>query len=150
MPISALSESTLRQLSSTATITSPVAVVKELVENALDAGSSSIEAHVSANTVDKIEVRDNGSGISPPDFESIGRRGYTSKIRDLGDVSVVGGTSLGFRGMALWSICSVSRVVLTTRTEGDICATSMVLTAGGGTTEHHHRSGTSRELESTA
>src|SRR5690348_6177351 len=103
MPISALSEGTVRTLGSALVITSPLLLLKELLDNAIDSGATSVDVIVSPNTVDKIEVRDNGHGIDPGNFESLGRPGHTSKLRSFDELSKVGATTLGFRGAALAS-----------------------------------------------
>ncbi len=110
MAISALSHDTLSQLDSAVGIASITSLVKELVENALDAGATSIEIQISANTVDRIEVRDNGHGIRQDDLDSVGRRGHTSKIRAFHEIERLGASSLGFRGMALWSVAAIASV----------------------------------------
>ncbi|KAI1083080.1 hypothetical protein F5B20DRAFT_596288 [Whalleya microplaca] len=134
MPIiSRLSESTTRLLGSPLVITTPVALVKELLENSIDAEATSIEVIVSSNTVSKIEVRDNGIGIHPDDFDALGRRGHTSKIRSFEELKFHAGKSLGFRGEALASANSLAQVTITTKTSSEpVAAVIHVLPDSGG------------------
>jgi DNA mismatch repair protein MutL len=126
MPIANLPPQTVRAICSSQVLTDPVSVVKELVENALDAGASAIFIDISLNALDVIQVKDNGHGIAPEDRALVCRRYCTSKIRDLDDLSRIGGTSLGFRGEALASAAELSEsVTVLTRIEGEAFATSI-------------------------
>lgn len=106
----------------------PAAVVKELVENSLDAGADRIEISVSDGGKRSIRVTDNGSGIAPGDVELAFSRFATSKLASLEDLEAI--TSLGFRGEALPSIAAVARVTLTTRRKEDFAATRIRLEGG--------------------
>lgn len=132
MAINPLPQVTIHLLGSTQALTTPTSLVKELVENALDAKASSIDILISSTTIDKIEVRDNGHGIQQEDLDLLGRRGHTSKLRSFDELKSIGGTSLGFRGEALASAVQLGDVTVTTRTEGESVATAVKLKASGG------------------
>lgn len=139
MVIVALPEDTVRLLNSSAVITTPIDLVKELLDNALDAKSTFVDILVAPNLVDKIEVRDNGHGISEEDYDSLGRPGHTSKISSFEQVSNIGGTTLGFRGQALASANTMGTVSVTTRTMEDPTAILLNLKTGIGGVDSKHR-----------
>ncbi|CAJ2501441.1 Uu.00g042940.m01.CDS01 [Anthostomella pinea] len=130
--ISRLPETTTRLLSSYAVITSPVTLVKELLDNAIDAKATSVDVLMSANTVAKIQVRDDGVGIHPDDYDALGRRGHTSKLRDLVQLRTVAGKSLGFRGEALASANSMANITVTTKTSSEPIAAILHINPGEG------------------
>jgi DNA mismatch repair protein MutL len=132
MAIAALPQATVHLLGSAQALTTPTSLVKELVDNALDAKALSIDILISSNTIDKIEVRDNGHGIQQEDLDALGRRGHTSKLRSFDELKSIGGVSLGFRGEALASAVQLGEVTVTTRTDGEPVATKVKLKALGG------------------
>uniref|UniRef100_A0A2I3H9K0 PMS1 homolog 1, mismatch repair system component n=1 Tax=Nomascus leucogenys TaxID=61853 RepID=A0A2I3H9K0_NOMLE len=124
-----LPAATVRLLSSSQIITSVVSVVKELIENSLDAGATSIDVKLENYGFDKIEVRDNGEGIKAIDAPVMAMKYYTSKINSHEDLENL--TTYGFRGEALGSICCVAEVLITTRTAADNFSTQYVLDGSG-------------------
>ncbi|HZY66849.1 MAG TPA: DNA mismatch repair endonuclease MutL, partial [Rubrobacteraceae bacterium] len=106
----------------------PASAVKELIENALDAGASRVEVEIEGGGVGLIRVRDDGSGMSPGDAERAVARHATSKIQTADDLARV--ISLGFRGEALHAISSVSYLTLTTRERGSRTGTCLRVFAG--------------------
>ncbi|KAI2526139.1 PMS1 homolog 1, mismatch repair system component [Homo sapiens] len=124
-----LPAATVRLLSSSQIITSVVSVVKELIENSLDAGATSVDVKLENYGFDKIEVRDNGEGIKAVDAPVMAMKYYTSKINSHEDLENL--TTYGFRGEALGSICCIAEVLITTRTAADNFSTQYVLDGSG-------------------
>ncbi|KAJ5698699.1 DNA mismatch repair protein C-terminal [Penicillium macrosclerotiorum] len=121
MPIQALPQATIRAIGSTSAISDPCSVVKELLDNALDASASSLSIEISQNALDVIQLKDNGHGIPAEDHVSVCKHTFTSKIETLNDLRHVGGTSLGFRGEALASIAEMSGgVTVITRVRSEV------------------------------
>lgn len=126
MPIEALPQTTVRAIGSTSVISDPCSIVKELLENALDASASSIAVEISQNTLDVIQVKDNGHGIPSEDHAFVCKRTFTSKIHTVEDFQALGGKYLGFRGEALASAAEMSSsVTVTTRVEAELAASSV-------------------------
>ncbi len=128
MSVQVLDPLVAQQVAAGEVVDRPSSVVKELVENSLDAGATRIEVELGDGGTSRILVRDDGSGMSAEDAERSILRHATSKIRNTGDIESV--TTLGFRGEALPSVASVSAFTLTTST-GEGAGTKVVVDGGG-------------------
>lgn len=106
----------------------PASVIKELLENAVDAGASSVTVEIRDGGMTFLRVTDNGCGMSPEDAKTAFLRHATSKLRNAEDLAAI--NTMGFRGEALAAIASVSRIDLMTKTAGAISGTSLTLEAG--------------------
>lgn len=128
MTIRLLSETIAARIAAGEVVERPASVVKELVENSLDAGANHIEAEINRGGRDLIRIRDNGEGIRSHEVELAFRRHATSKLENASDLERI--STLGFRGEALASIASVSRVTCTTRHPDEETGTSLRLEGG--------------------
>jgi DNA mismatch repair protein MutL len=115
--IQILPESVKKKIAAGEVVEGPFSVVKELVENSIDAAATEIEVEVYDSGLKKIVVRDNGSGIHRDDVALALMEHATSKIREIGDIERI--ATFGFRGEALSSIAEISRITMYTRTGGD-------------------------------
>ena len=117
MSIHILDSDTINKIAAGEVVERPLSVVKELVENSIDAGATSISVEIQDGGKKLIRVTDNGSGISRDDIDNVFKRHATSKLmraEDLFDIH-----SLGFRGEAMSSIASIANVTLNTKTAYD-------------------------------
>ncbi len=130
--IKILSENTVNQIAAGEVIERPASVVKELIENSLDAGADEIKVEVEEGGKKKIKVSDNGRGMEREEVKLAFKKHATSKIDEIEDLDDL--SSLGFRGEALPSIAAVSKVMTVTRTEDQLEGTQFVI-HGGDTQE---------------
>ncbi len=118
MAINILDEETINKIAAGEVVDRPSSIVKELVENAIDAGASAITVEIKDGGISMIRITDNGKGIEKEDIRKAFYRHATSKIQSEKDLMNIG--TLGFRGEALSSICAVAQVELITKTEGSL------------------------------
>ena len=123
-----LSEFVANQIAAGEVVERPASIVKELLENSLDAGSTSIRVDVEQGGVKRIRVRDNGRGIHAHDLRLAVARHATSKIGGADDLAAIG--TLGFRGEALASAASVARLAITSRQPGSDSAWCLEVAGG--------------------
>src|SRR5262249_17246638 len=126
--ITRLSPDLANQIAAGKVVERPASVVKELVENAIDAGASRVAIHVEFGGKKQVRVEDDGEGMTPTDARLAIERHATSKIRRAEDLAAI--RTLGFRGEALPSIASVSHFVLRTRARGEPSGTEIRINGG--------------------
>jgi len=124
-----LEEQTISKIAAGEVVDSPASVVKELVENSIDAGCRRVVVEVGKGGRDYIRVTDDGCGISEEDVEAAFEKHATSKITRIEDLAAL--QTLGFRGEALPSIAAVSRIELSTRHESEGFGTYLRVEGGG-------------------
>ena len=123
-----LDKQTADKIAAGEVIERPVSIVKELVENSIDAGATSIVIEIEKGGKSYIRVTDNGIGIPAEDTEKAFLRHATSKIRQAADLDAI--ETLGFRGEALASICAVTRTELLTKTKNEKTGTRLIIHGG--------------------
>ena len=133
--IHVLDEKTANKIAAGEVVERPSSVIKELTENALDAGATTVEIEIADGGSSYMRVSDNGSGMSEEDAKKSIIRHGTSKISSIEDIFSI--TSLGFRGEAVPSIAAVSELVMTTRMNDTDLAFRMVLSGGSVEEEEH-------------
>ena len=123
-----LDELTINQIAAGEVIERPASVIKEMVENSIDAGAVKITVEIRNGGISYIKITDNGSGIAKDDLEIAFERHATSKIRNASDLDTV--TSMGFRGEALASIAAIANVELVSKTKEQDVGYKIVVEAG--------------------
>ena len=126
--IQVLDQETINQIAAGEVVERPASVVKELVENSIDADSSAITVEIKGGGIDFIRITDNGQGIEKSQIKTAFLRHATSKIKAAKDLETV--ASLGFRGEALSSICAISQVELITKTDEEISGIRYLIEGG--------------------
>src|SRR6266487_4581071 len=126
--INRLSSELANQIAAGEVIERPASVVKELVENAIDAGARRLKIHIELGGKKQVRVEDDGEGMGPDDARLAIERHATSKIRRADDLAAI--LTLGFRGEALPSIASVSHFVLRTRARDEQSGTEIRVNGG--------------------
>ncbi len=133
MPIAILTEDVIARIAAGEVVERPASVVKELIENSLDAGATAIHVEIAASGRQLIRISDNGSGILRDEIELAFKRHATSKLRDTDDLERL--VTLGFRGEALASISAVSQTTIVTRHRSEDMGISLKM--NGGTIQHN-------------
>ena len=128
--IQAIDRDSIKRICSGQVVVDLATAVKEMVENSLDAGATSVEVKVKECGADWIEVSDNGSGIDPSNYPSIALKHHTSKLAEFADLNNV--TSFGFRGEALNALCELSgSFTVTTKQATEQIGTKLIFAKDG-------------------
>lgn len=128
MPIHVLSQDVVAQIAAGEVVERPTSVVKELLENSLDAGARHVRISINGDGRKRIQISDDGCGIEAAEIELAFLRHATSKLESASDLYEI--RTLGFRGEALASIASVSQVKITSRHENETAGTALVIEGG--------------------
>ena len=126
--IAVLDQQTIDKIAAGEVVERPASVVKELVENSIDAGASAVTVEIENGGITFIRITDNGSGITREQVPLAFLRHATSKIREISDLEQI--SSLGFRGEALSSIAAFFQVELITKTAEDLTGVRYVIEGG--------------------
>ncbi|PRT56270.1 DNA mismatch repair protein pms1 [Wickerhamiella sorbophila] len=131
--ITAIDQRSIDQITAGKVVVTLAMAVKELVENSIDSGASSISIQLDNYGLDGFSVTDNGSGIDEQDFELVARKYTTSKLKSFEDLDSI--ETLGFRGEALGSLCAMARVEITTNTQPAKSGHTLIFNEDGGILE---------------
>lgn len=128
MSIQLLNDETINQIAAGEVIERPLSIVKELLENAVDAGAHSVSVEIRNGGLSMIRITDDGCGIEKDEVRLAFLRHATSKLREAADLSHI--ATLGFRGEALASIAAVAKVELITKRQDKLLATRYLIEGG--------------------
>lgn len=128
MAINILDSMIINRISAGEVVESPFSIVKELIDNSIDAGATKITVEIKNGGIDYISIKDNGKGIEYDDIKKAFLPHATSKIKDIEDLEAI--TTLGFRGEALASISNVSQTSVLTKTKDSECAYKLEVNGG--------------------
>jgi DNA mismatch repair protein MutL len=126
--IQKLPEQTINQIAAGEVVERPSSIIKELVENSLDAGATRIDIAIEDGGITHIEIRDNGYGIDKDDLPKAIERFATSKLSSIEDLNII--ATYGFRGEALASISAVSKLAITSKTKDSDAAYTIIVNQG--------------------
>ncbi len=140
-----LDEQTINKIAAGEVVDRPSSIVKELVENSIDAGATSITIEIRKGGISYICITDNGKGFKSDDVELAFERHATSKIRKEEDISRI--TSMGFRGEALASIAAISKVTLISKNENENVGTKVIVEGGNILSKEEHPSVTGTKIQ---